>query len=230
MGRVRLPVALLGVAAITGGACGPSLRIGPPLDLASHAARLAASAEIHTGPPIVRLRLPAGWSAEYWGPYDIVFEPPLDVDGRPTFADLPKAELRFHDPQGAYGGGVFYITPRERLDVGEFRRHDLRDGFARNIDDALLSPARIDGRDAFIVRGRFDKWNSALTKLGARRTSPRGDVALAAVYLPNLVTLVVVILVSEPARLSRDPGLALDIFSTCRFTEPRRPPKEYKSE
>jgi len=228
---VRLPVAVLGVAAIAGGACGPSLRIGAPLDLTSHAGRLAASDEIHTGPAFVRLRLPPGWSAEYSGPYDIVFEPPLDVDGQPRFADLPKAELLFHDRERTYAGGVFYIDdPRGRLDVGAFRQHDLRDGFARNIDDALLSPARLDGRDAFIVRGRFDEWNSALTNMGARGTRPRGDVALAAVHLANLATLVVVILVSEPGRLSRDPGLALDIFSTCRFTEPRKPPEEYESE
>ena len=229
MCRVRLPVAVLGVAAIAGGACGPSLRIGPPIDLASHAAGLAASAEIHTGPAIVRLRLPPGWIAETPPLYDII-EPPLDIDGRPSFADLPRAALLFHDPQRTYAGGVFYITPRARLDVGEFRRDDLRDGFARNIDDALLSPARIDGRDAFIVRGRFDEWDSALTNMGATRTRPRGDVALAAVHLPNLVTLVVVIVVSQPGRLSRDPGPAFAIFSTCRFTEPRRPPEEYKSE
>jgi hypothetical protein len=180
---VRLPVAVLGVAALAGGACGPSLRIGPPLDLGSHAGRLAASPEIHTGPAIVRLRLPPGWTSEFPGPP--VVEPPLDVDGQPRFADLPQAEMLFNDPQRTYAGGVYYITPRERLDVGDFRRHELRDGFARNIDDAVLSPARIDGRDAFIVRGRFDEWNSALTNQGAHRTRPRGDVALAPFTCPT---------------------------------------------
>src|SRR6185436_3162685 len=130
----------------------------------------------------------------------------------------------FHDPQRTYAGGVYYITPRERLDVGDFRRHELRDGFARNIDDALLSPARIDGRDAFVVRGRFDDWNSALTNQGAHRTRPRGDIALAAIHLPNIVTLVVVLLVSEPGRLSRDPGPAFEIFGSLRFRDLLRRP------
>jgi hypothetical protein len=42
--------------------------------------------------------------------------------------------------------------------------------------------------------------------------------------LPNLVTLVVVVLVSEPGRLSRDPGPAFEIFGSLRFRDHLRRP------
>lgn len=48
----------------------------------------------------------------------------------------------------------------------------------------------------------------------------RGDIAMAVVPLQSLGTNVVIIVVSQPGVLSRDPALALAIFASCRFREP----------
>jgi len=53
---------------------------------------------------------------------------------------------------------------------------------------------------------------------------------MAVIPLRNLGTNVVIIVVSRPGALSRDPALALAIFETCRFREPARPRERQSDE
>ena len=108
------------------------------------------------------------------------------------------------------------------MDIERLRRYELRDGFARHVEDPSLAQARIGGRDGFIIRGRYQGWRSTFRSIARHRSgsSSQGDVVLAVVRLPVLATTIVVAVVSPPGLLSRDPTPAYDIFATIKC-EPR---------
>src|SRR4029079_18336460 len=99
------------------------------------------------------------------------------------------------------------------------RKSEIRDGFARNVDDPSLSRTELDGRQAFILRGSYDLRETNLSSRDdPRGTIRRGDIVMAVIPLRKIGTNVVIILISRPGVLSRDPALALAILGTSRFT------------
>src|SRR5678816_3605842 len=127
-------------------------------------------------------------------------------------------------PKLEYAGAIYYLGDANGMDVERIRTYEVRDGFAQSVEDPSLSRTRIDGRDAFILLGRYDLRETNLSSRDDPRGAiRRGDIAMAVIPLRNLGTNVVIIVVSRPGALSRDPALALAIFETCRFREPARP-------
>ena len=194
-------------AAVLGAAGCRTVRIAAPVDLRTYSKPDSAmSKEIQPFLPIAWLRLPPDWKTEFPG-------------AGPPYDDLPWPVMVFWNEEGTYGGGVFY-TGAENLE--SIRKHELHDGFGKNIDDPSLARTWIDGRDAFIIRGHFPAWRDLepTTFQSMLRTYhfAGGDVAMAVVPLavPPDVTVVVVV-ASAPGLLSRDPARAFEIFATGRF-------------
>ena len=214
-------VAALAVA-LGAGAC-RTVRIQAPVDLGSYAGRLPASKQIQTLAPIVRLRVPEAWTTQS----------PLDMgngvinDGKireqSDGPDLPVPELLVRDPAHQFGGGIYFPRKADGMDIDRIRKHEVHDGFARYVEDPSLCRTRIDERDGFILRGGIDLWNSDLAAVAPGVNRRQGDVVMAIVPLRNLGATVVIIVVSPPGVLSRDPGPAFAIFNTVRFREPKLP-------
>jgi len=216
------------IAALAGllgaGAC-RTARLRPPIDLGGYARALPLPVEIATPPAIVRLHVPEGWTAD--APllnHSVISDGA--IYGRDAF-ELPIPTLVFSPPKFEYAGAIYYEGDAKGMDLERIRTHEVRDGFARNVDDPSLRRTRIDGRDAFILLGSYDLRQTNLSSRDDPRGAiRRGDIAMAVIPLRNLGTNVVIIVVSRPGVLSRDPALALAIFGTCRFTEPARPREE----
>lgn len=198
-------------AALGAGGC-RTVRIAAPVDLRTYSKPVSAmSEEIRQFPPVAWLRLPADWKREYPGP-----GAPLD--------DMPWPTMVFWNEEGTYGGSVFYLGAE---DLESIRKHELHDGFGRNVDEPSLARTSIDGRNAFIIRGHFPAWRDMeMTTFQSMLHTfdfKGGDVAMVVVPLAvpwGQVTIVVVV-ASAPGLLSRDPARAFEIFATCRFTKPR---------
>jgi len=204
------------IATLVGGALAASgcrtVRIAAPVDLRTYAKPGSAmSEEIKLFPPIAWLRLPADWRPEFPGP-----GAPLD--------DMPWPSMVFWNEEGTYGGGVFYTGAE---DLESIRQHELHEGFGRNVDSPSFARTWIDGRDAFIIRGHFRGWRDMeITTFQSMLHTfhhAGGDVAMAVVplALPWGKATIVIVVVSAPGLLSRDPARAFEIFATCRFRNPQ---------
>jgi hypothetical protein len=201
-----------------GGAC-RTARLRPPIDLGGYASHLPLPAEIATPPAIVRVHVPQGWRSDAPLLNHGVIDDGI-VYGRDAF-ELPIPELVFAHPKFEYAGAIYYVGDARGMDAERIRTHEVRDGVARNVEDPSLSRTRIDGRDAFIILGSYDLRETNLSSRDDPRGAiRRGDIAMAVVPLQSLGTNVVIIVVSQPGVLSRDPALALAIFASCRFREP----------
>jgi hypothetical protein len=209
-----LIVALAGLL----GAC-RTARLQPPIDLRGYASASPLPTEIATPPPIVRLHVPEGWTAD--AP---MLNHSVISDGRFYERDafeLPSPDLVFRDPRLEYAGAIYYVGDDKVMDAERIRKYEVRDGFARNVDDPSLSRTELDGRQAFILRGSYDLRETNLSSRDdPRGTIRRGDIVMAVIPLRKIGTNVVIILISRPGVLSRDPALALAILGTSRFTEP----------
>ena len=206
-----LLVAAFGAAALAAGAC-RTVRISAPVDLRTYSKPDSAmSKEFQPFLPIAWLRLPPDWKQKFPG-----FGPPLD--------DLPWPAMVFWNEEGTYGGGVFYAGAE---DLESIRKHELHDGFGKNIDEPSLARTWIDGRQAFIIRGHFPAWGdmepTTFQSMLHTYHFAGGDVVMAVVplALPWGQVTVVVVVASAPGLLSRNPARAFEIFATCRFRKPR---------